>query len=129
MSINCAKRIAIAAAAAALMMSSGAIANDAAPGAAAAAPVPEIDEEAAIGLARREDCLKCHAVDKKKDGPSYQSIAKKYKNKPDAEQKLIKHITTGPVVKTAAGDEDEHRVPKVKDEKELSNLVRWILSR
>lgn len=117
MSITCAKRMAAAAAAAVMLMSIEAVAADA------------VDEEAALALARREDCLKCHAVDKKKDGPSYKSVAAKYKDKPDAEEKLIKHLTTGPVVKTAAGDEDEHRIPKTKDEKELRNIIRWILSR
>jgi len=117
MKITSAKRIAAAAVAAVMLMSLEAVAADAA------------DDEAALALARREDCLKCHAVDKKKDGPSYKSIAAKYKDKPDAEEKLIKHLTTGPVVKTAFGDEDEHRIPKTKDEKELKNLIRWILSR
>lgn len=117
MNIISAKRIAAAAAAAAMLMSFEAVAADA------------VDEDAALALARREDCLKCHAVDKKKDGPSYKSVAAKYRDKPDAEEKLIKHLTTGPVVKTASGDEDEHRVPKTKDEKELRNIIRWILSR
>ena len=119
MSITHAKRIAAAVAAASMLMSFSAIAAD----------PPAIDEDAAMSLARREDCLKCHAVDKKKDGPSYKAVATKYKNKPEAEEKLIKHLTTGPVVKTAAGDEDEHRIPKTKDENELRNLIRWILSR
>jgi cytochrome c len=122
MSITSTTRIA-AAVAAAMLMSVSAFAADAAP---AQAPV---DEEAAQALARREDCFKCHAVDKKKDGPAYKSVAAKYKNKPDAEEKLVKHLTTGPIVKTAMGDEDEHRIPKTKDEKELLNLIRWILSR
>ena len=119
MSITVAKRMAAAAAAAAMLMSFGAVAAD----------DVAVDEEAAMALARREDCLKCHAVDKKKDGPSYKSVAAKYKNKADAEEKLMKHLTTGPVVKTAAGDEDEHRIPKTKDEKELLNIIRWILTR
>lgn len=122
MRITSAKRMAMAATAAIMLISFEAVANEAEPAAA-------VDEEAATSLARREDCLKCHAVDKKKDGPSYKAIATKYKNKPEAEEKLMKHITSGPVVKTAAGDEDEHRIPKTKDEKELRNLIRWILTR
>lgn len=119
MSITTAKRMAAAAAAASMLISFGAFAADAA----------AVDEDAAMAFARREDCLKCHAVDKKKDGPSYKSVAAKYKDKPEAEEKLLKHITTGPIVKTAAGEEDEHRIPKNKDEKELRNIIRWILSR
>ena len=119
MRITTAKRVTAIAAAAGMLMSFGAVAAEPA----------AVNEETALALARREDCLKCHAVDKKKDGPSYKSIAAKYKDKPDAEEKLMKHITTGPVVKTAAGDEDEHHIPKTKDEKELRNVIRWILSR
>ena len=32
-------------------------------------------------IAKKNNCLKCHAVDKKKDGPSFQETAKKYKGK------------------------------------------------
>jgi cytochrome c len=116
MNITSAKRMAAIAAAAGLLISFGAFADE------------PIDEEAAIALARREDCLKCHSVDRKKDGPSYKSVASKYKNKPDAEEKLLKHITTGPIVRTG-DEENEHRIPKTKDEKELRNIIRWILSR
>lgn len=119
MNITRTKRTAAALAAAAMLMSFGAIAAD----------MPTVDEEAAIALARRENCLKCHAVDRRKDGPSYKSVAAKYKGKPDAEEKLIKHLTTGPLVTTSAGDQDEHRIVKTKDENELRNLIRWMLSR
>ena len=37
-----------------------------------------IDEEAAKSLAKKNDCFKCHAVDKTKKGPSYKKIADKY---------------------------------------------------
>jgi cytochrome c len=88
----------------------------------------EIDAAAAESLARRESCFKCHGIDKKKDGPAYKDVAKKYRDKADAEARLIKHLTSGEVVKMASGDEDEHRIVKVKDESELRNLIRWILS-
>ncbi|HYD62700.1 MAG TPA: c-type cytochrome [Noviherbaspirillum sp.] len=88
----------------------------------------EIDAAAAEALARRESCFKCHAIDKKKDGPSYKDVAKKYRGKDGAEAKLLKHLTSGEVVKMASGEEDEHRIVKPKDEGELRNLVRWILS-
>lgn len=87
-----------------------------------------INAEAAESLARRESCFKCHGIDKKKDGPSYKDVARKYRDKSDAEARLVKHLTSGEIVRTASGDEDEHRIVKVKDEKELRNLVRWILS-
>ena len=39
--------------------------------------VAAVDEAAALALARKSDCLKCHSVDKKKDGPSYKETAAK----------------------------------------------------
>ena len=51
-----------------------------------AAPAYAVDEAAAEALARKSGCFKCHAIDKKKDGPPYKEIAGKYKGKADAEQ-------------------------------------------
>ena len=49
--------------------------------AAFAAPASAADANAAQALARKSDCLKCHAVDKTKKAPSYQKIAAKWKGK------------------------------------------------
>ncbi|MBI3480826.1 MAG: c-type cytochrome [Nitrosomonadales bacterium] len=87
-----------------------------------------IDAEAAKQLAKSNDCFKCHAVDKTKKGPSYKSIAAKYKGKPDAEAKLIKQITTAPKVKLDDGTEEEHKIIDSKDKNQQKNLVGWILS-
>ena len=46
-----------------------------------------VDADAAQALLKKSDCLKCHAIDKKKDGPPYKEVAKKYKGKADAEDK------------------------------------------
>jgi len=40
-----------------------------------------VDEAAAQALAKKNDCFKCHAVDKTKKGPSLKKIAAKYKEK------------------------------------------------
>lgn len=93
-----------------------------------AAVAQEVDADAAATLARQNGCLKCHAVDKVKDAPAYKSIAAKYKGQPDAENKLLRHITTSPKVKFEDGHEEEHKVIKTKDEARQRNLVRWILS-
>ena len=93
-----------------------------------AASAAEIDAEAAKKLAKRNDCFKCHAVDKTKKGPSYKSIAIKYKGKTDAEATLIKQITTAPKVKLDDGTEEEHKIIDTKDQNEMKNLVGWILS-
>ncbi len=86
------------------------------------------DADAAQALAKKSGCLKCHAIDKKKDAPSYKEVAAKYKGKADTEDKLFKHATTNPKVKVD-GKEETHDSPKTKDEKEIRNLVRWILTR
>ncbi len=88
-----------------------------------------VDDEAAKATGKRNDCFKCHAVDKTKKGPSYQKIAAKFKGKPDAEEKIMKNITTGPKVKLEDGTEEDHKIIDTKDPKELKNLIDWILSR
>lgn len=88
----------------------------------------EVDADAAEALVKKNKCSKCHAVDKKKDGPAYKETAAKYKDKPDAEQKLYTHLTTSPKVKVD-GKEEEHKALSAKNEAEVRNLVRWILSR
>ncbi len=87
-----------------------------------------VDNDAAQALLKKSECGKCHAVDKKKDGPSFKETATRLKGKPGAEDEVYKHITTAPKVKID-GKEEEHKVVKSKDEAEIRNLVRWILSR
>ena len=87
-----------------------------------------VDEAAAKALAKKNDCFKCHAVDKTKKGPSYQKIAAKYKEKKLGEKDAIKQMTTGPKVKLEDGTEEDHKNIETRDAKELSNLAQWILS-
>ena len=89
------------------------------------------DANAALALARQNNCLKCHAVDKDKDGPSYKSVAAKYKGKADAEKRLIEHITSGEKAKFPDGHEEEHKIVKTspaKDMEQIKNLVQWVLA-
>jgi cytochrome c len=97
--------------------------------ASAGSAVAAVDEEAAKALAKRNDCFKCHAVDKTKKGPSYKKIAAKYKGK-EAEgmTKMTKNITTGPRVKLEDGTEEEHKIIDTKDPAEIKNLLGWIQS-
>ncbi|HEY0884077.1 MAG TPA: c-type cytochrome [Ramlibacter sp.] len=85
------------------------------------------DAESAQAALKKSDCFKCHAVDKKKDGPPFKETAKKYKGKADAEEKLTKHLTTSPMVEID-GKKEEHRAIKTKDAAEIKNVVQWILS-
>jgi cytochrome c len=79
-------------------------------------------------LLEESKCIKCHSVDKKKDGPSFKETAAKYKGKPDAEAKLIKHVTVPSKVKID-GVEEDHGAVKIRSEARIKNLVQWILSR
>lgn len=87
-----------------------------------------VDEDAAMALAKKDKCTKCHSVDKKKEGPPFKETAAKYKGKADAEAKLITHLTTSPKVKVD-GKEEEHANVKSASDAELKNLIAYILSR
>lgn len=95
-----------------------------------AAPVTaaEVDAGAAEALMKKSGCFKCHAIDKKKDGPSFKSTAAKLKGKPDAEKELFTHLTTNPKVKID-GKEEEHASLKTKNDADVRNVVGWILTR
>ena len=88
----------------------------------------QVDADAAQKLAKKNDCFKCHAVDKTKKGPSLKKIAAKYKGKADGQEKAIKNMTTGSKVKLEDGTEEDHKIIDTKDPKELKNLADWILS-
>jgi cytochrome c len=87
-----------------------------------------MDAGAARDLADDSGCFKCHGVDKKKDGPALRDAAAKLRDSADAEAKLIFHITSGEKVKFPDGHEEHHKKVKSKDENEIKNLARWILS-
>jgi cytochrome c len=111
----------VAAGALVLLFSTSAFAEDAA--------AVKIDAEAAKKLARADHCLRCHSVDKKKEGPTYHAIAYKYRNQPEAFDKLVKHITSGEDrVKLSDGHEETHKFDKSTDIDQIKNLVRWILA-
>ena len=86
------------------------------------------DAAAAQALARQNNCFKCHAVDKKKEGPAWKDVAAKMKSDKDAEAKLTKHLTTGPKVKFEDGHTEDHPIIKSKTPEDTKNLVDWILS-
>lgn len=55
-----------------------------------AAPVMADD-----ALAKANNCMACHAVDKKLVGPAYKDVAKKYAGQADAADKLAAKIIKG----------------------------------
>ncbi len=85
-----------------------------------------VDATAAEALAKKEGCLKCHGVDKKKEADSFTEISAKLKKQSDA--KILEHLTTGPKVKMADGSEEEHKILKTKDKGEIDNLIGWLRS-
>ena len=93
-----------------------------------AGPLRAADAAAAQALAKRSNCFKCHAIDKAKEAKPWKEVAAKLKGKADAQDKLIKHITTGPKVKLDDGSEEEHPIIKTKNQDDIKNLVDWILS-
>lgn len=98
---------------------------------ASSALAAEIDVDAAKALARQNNCMKCHAIDKEKDGPAFKKTAEKYKGKANAEARLVEHITSGEKAKFPDGHEEEHKIIKTsppKDMAQVRNLVRWVLA-
>lgn len=88
----------------------------------------EMDADTATAILKKNNCFKCHSMDKKKDGTPYREVAKKHKGKADAEDKLFKHVTTAPKVKLEDGSEEEHKKIKTSSDDETRALIRWILS-
>lgn len=87
-----------------------------------------IDVDAAKSLAKQNNCFRCHGVDKDKDGPAWNKIAAKFKSDPQAEEKLLRHLTSGETAKFPDGHEEAHTILKSDDPAASKNLVDWILS-
>ena len=88
----------------------------------------DFDAAAAQALAKRNDCFKCHAIDKDKKAPAYRKVAARLKARSYGVDYVIRHVTTGPKVRLADDTEEEHRIIDTQDRAELENLARWILS-
>lgn len=76
-------------------------------------------------LAKKYNCLACHAVDKKLIGPAYKDIAAKYKSDKGAEARLVAKVKNG-----SAGTWGQIPMPpnaSVPDA-DIKALVKWVLS-
>ncbi|WP_255532229.1 c-type cytochrome [Polynucleobacter sp. AP-Reno-20A-A9] len=82
------------------------------------------EDEKAFAIAKQNACLGCHAINKKIVGPSFQSVAEKYKNDPNAQTFLKNKIAKG-------GSGSWGVVPMPANSKlsnaDLSTLSGWIL--
>jgi cytochrome c len=82
------------------------------------------NDQQALTLAKQNACLGCHALNKKIVGPSFESVASKYKNDPNAQTFLKNKILKG-----GAGSWGVVPMPanaKLSDA-DLSLLASWIL--
>jgi cytochrome c len=95
---------------------------------AAGAQAQSADPGAAEALMKKSGCFKCHSISAKKDGPSYKSVAEKYKGKADAEKTLYTHLTTNPTIRVD-GKEERHESLKTKNDAEIKNVIQFVLSR
>ncbi|TSA16949.1 MAG: cytochrome C' [Betaproteobacteria bacterium] len=80
---------------------------------------------ASEALAKKHNCLACHAVDKKLIGPSYKDVAAKFKSDPGAEAMLIGKVKNG-----SSGTWGQIPMPpnaSVPDA-DIKTLVKWVLS-
>lgn len=87
-----------------------------------------VDPVAAQSLAKQSNCLKCHHPERKRESTPWREVAKKYRGKPDAEEKLVRHLTSGETVTFEDGHEEKHLIVKSDDPVQIRNLVNWILS-
>lgn len=79
---------------------------------------------ASNALAKKNDCLGCHAAATKLVGPAYREVAEKYAGRPDAMATLVKSIRNGSVGKW--GDIPMPPHPKLS-EADAKRLATWIL--
>ena len=68
-------------------------------------------------LAKKSGCMGCHDIDKKKAGPSFKDISKKYKGNAEAEAKLVATLAEGKKHPPVKASEDDRKA-----------LVKWVLS-
>ncbi|RFZ85748.1 PKD domain-containing protein [Mucilaginibacter terrenus] len=80
---------------------------------------------AGMALINKSDCRSCHAVKEKLLGPAFISVAKKYKNDPNAVTYLSKKIKTG-----GSGVWGDAAMPAhpALSANELNSVVRYIMS-
>jgi cytochrome c len=91
----------------------------------AAALSTSLPVSASEELAKKYNCLACHAVDKKVVGPSYKDVAAKYRGDKTAEAKLIEKVKKGGV-----GVWGQIPMPpnSTVPDADIKALVQWVLS-
>ncbi len=78
----------------------------------------------AYTLADKKGCFACHDVNRKKVGPAYKEVAKKYAGKDGAVDQLVKSITKGSMGKWGSIP----MTPQPVTQEEAKKIAEWILS-
>jgi len=78
-------------------------------------------------LIAKEKCTKCHTEKTTKKGPSYVSLAEKYKGKADMPAKLVAMLKTGVPLSGSKVEDDQHKKVAASDA-ELKAIVDVVLS-
>jgi len=78
-----------------------------------------------MDLAKKSNCMSCHAVDKKLVGPSYQEVAAKYKGNAGAAKMLAEKVKKG-----GSGVWGQVPMPPnaAVSDKDIETLVKWVLA-
>lgn len=74
-----------------------------------------------------QKCNKCHTATTTKKGPSWASLAEKYKGKADMPAKLAEMLKTGVPLSGKTGEDDLHKKVEASDA-ELKAIVALVLS-
>lgn len=77
---------------------------------------------------QKQGCLKCHAISRKKDGPSIEDISAKYRKEENGAAKLHEHLTLEPEIEVD-GKKEKHKKFEAKSSSDLDEVVEWILSK
>jgi cytochrome c len=94
-------------------------------------PFLEINTEQAKFLIAKNGCNRCHLLEKDKNGPSFQKIAKFYRAKPEARNRLMEHFTSGEKARFIDDHLESHVIVKTTpegDKAQIENLISWILA-
>ena len=86
---------------------------------------PVVSDADALALAKKSNCLACHAIDKKVVGPAWKEVAAKYRGDATAEAHLINKIAVGGSGVWGSMAMPAH--PKLS-EAERTTLARFVLN-
>ena len=75
-----------------------------------------------------EKCNKCHTAATTKKGPSWASVAEKYKDKADMPAKLAQMLKTGVPLSGKTGEDDLHKKLSTASDADIKAVVSLVLS-